>query len=199
MPLTKRQKEILGFIEDYLTSHGYSPSLDEIAQHFRIASLNAIYKHLRVLEERGFIRRLTNRARSIQLVERELGDQRRVQLLGKIAAGYPIEAINAPDEILVPETLLTGDRNYVLQVEGDSMIDEHIQDGDLIIVEQRERARDGETVVALIDGERATLKKLYREGDCVRLQPANPLLEPIFVPPDRLQIQGVVVGLMRKY
>ena len=144
MPLTKRQKEILSFIEDYLQDLGYSPSLDEIAQHFRIASLNAVYKHLRVLEERGFIRRMTNRARSIQVVHQELGEERHVPLLGKIAAGYPIEAIASPDEILVPEALLTGDRNYVLQVEGDSMIDEHIQDGDLIIVEQRERARDGE-------------------------------------------------------
>jgi len=199
MPLTKRQKEILGFIEDYLQNYGYSPTLDEIGHHFQIASLNGVYKHLCVLEERGFIRRLTNRARSIQLVRQDLGEQRHVPLLGKIAAGYPIEAITSPDEIPVPETLLTGDRNYVLQVEGDSMIDEHIQDGDLIIVEQRDRARDGETVVALIDGERATLKKLYREGDCVRLQPANPSLDPIFVAPDRLQIQGVVVGLMRKY
>ena len=199
MPLTKRQQEILKFIESYLETRGYSPSMEEIADHFGIASLNAIYKHLRVLQERGFIRRLSNRARSIQVVHEDLGEAHAIPLLGRIAAGLPIEAIATHEEIQVPQSLLTRGQNYVLQVEGDSMIDEHIQDGDLIVVEQRESARDGETIVALIDGERATLKKVFREGSRVRLQPANPTLEPILVPADRLQIQGVVVGLIRKY
>lgn len=199
MPLTQRQQEILSFIESYLDSRGYSPSMEEIANHFGIASLNAIHKHLRVLEERGFIHRLSNRARSIRVLHEELGQVRSIPLLGRIAAGMPIEAVSNREEFFVPESLLTRGQNYVLQVEGDSMIDEHIQDGDLIVVEQRESARDGETVVALIDGDRATLKKVYREGSRVRLQPANPTVDPIFVPADRLQIQGVVVGLIRKY
>ena len=199
MPLTQRQQEILKFIESYLETRGYSPSMEEIADHFGIASLNAIHKHLRVLQERGFIRRLSNRARSIQVVHEDLGEAHAIPLLGRIAAGLPIEAIATHEEIQVPQSLLTRGQNYVLQVEGDSMIDEHIQDGDLIVVEQRESARDGETIVALIDGERATLKKVFREGSRVRLQPANPTLEPILVPADRLQIQGVVVGLIRKY
>ncbi|MEJ2078859.1 MAG: transcriptional repressor LexA [Acidobacteriota bacterium] len=199
MPLTQRQQQILEFIESYLDSRGYSPSMEEIANHFGIASLNAIHKHLKVLEERGFIHRLSNRARSIRIVHEELGQARAIPLLGRIAAGMPIEAVSNREEFFVPESLLTRGQNYVLQVEGDSMIDEHIQDGDLIVVEQRESARDGETVVALIDGDRATLKKVYREGPRVRLQPANPTIDPIFVPAERLQIQGVVVGLIRKY
>lgn len=198
MPLTKRQREILGFIRDYLGDNNYSPTLEEIAEHFGIASLNAIYKHLNVLEERGFITRMSNRARSIQLVPQQ-EDKHFLPLLGTIAAGQPIDAISNPDRVSVPEGLLSKRDNYVLKVEGDSMIDEHIQDGDLIIVEQRDEARNGETVVALIDGEQATLKKLYREGPEVRLQPANPTLEPIYVPAERLRIQGVVVGLMRRY
>ncbi len=199
MPLTQRQQQVLSFIESFIESRGYSPSMEEIADHFGIASLNAIHKHLHVLEERGFIHRLSNRARSIRVVHEDLERGRSIPLLGRIAAGLPIEAVADREEFFVPERLLTRGQNYVLQVEGDSMIDEHIQDGDLIVVEQRESARDGETVVALVDGDRATLKKVYREGSRVRLQPANPTLDPIFVPADRLQIQGVVVGLIRKY
>ncbi|UCF35675.1 MAG: transcriptional repressor LexA [Acidobacteriota bacterium] len=199
MPLTKRQNDILNFIRDYLAEHGYSPALEEIGHHFGIASLNGVYKHLKVLEERGFIRRLMNRARSIQLVEEHGGEKHSLPLLGRIAAGQPIDAISTPEWIDVPENLLTRGNNYVLRVEGDSMIEEHIQDGDLIIVEQRDYASNGETVVALIDGEQATLKKLYREGRQVRLQPANQSLLPIYVDAEKLRVQGVVVGLMRKY
>lgn len=199
MPLTKRQNEIFAFLSEYLKERGYSPSLDEIAKHFGIASLNAVYKHLRVLEDKGFIKRLSNRARSIQVIDQGVAAEQMVPLLGVIAAGHPIEAVANPEEIPVPESLLTRGSNYVLRVEGDSMIEENIRDGDLIIVEQRDFATDGETVVALIDGQEATLKKLYREEGRVRLQPANPTLFPIFVEEDRLRIQGVVVGLMRKY
>ncbi len=199
MSLTRRQRAILDFITGFLQRHGYAPSLEEIAREFGIVSLNAVHKHLRVLEERGFIRRLAGRARSIQLQAAEEGAAVRLPLLGRIAAGRPIEAVAAPEEIAVPESLVTRGTNYVLRVEGDSMIEEHIQDGDLIIVEQREAAQNGETVVALIDGREATLKKLYREGDRIRLQPANPAFLPIYVEPDRLRIQGVVVGLMRKF
>jgi len=200
MPLTKRQKQILTYLEEFLTSKEYSPTLEEIANHFGMASLNGVYKHLKVLEERGFIKRLSNRARSIQILQREQPFQSpSLPLLGYVAAGNPIEAVVHSDEVSVPEMFLTPGTNYVLRVEGDSMVDQHIEDGDLIVVEQRDHAQNGETVVALVDGEDATLKRYYREGSQIRLQPANDKMSPILVDESRLKIQGIVVGLMRKY
>ncbi|MEE8350033.1 MAG: transcriptional repressor LexA, partial [Acidobacteriota bacterium] len=151
------------------------------------------------LEERGFIRRLNNQARSIQLVEPESTVSPVLPLLGYVTAGQPLEAVMNEEQIAVPESFQTRGNNFVLQVQGESMIEEHIQDGDYVILEQRLDARNGEMVIALIDGERATLKKFYRERDRIRLQPANSTLEPIWIAEDRLQIQGVVVGIMRKY
>jgi repressor LexA len=197
MPLTKRQKEILGFLKEYLGERGYSPTLEEIANHFKIASLNAIYKHLKALEERGFIRRLSNQARSIKVLENSAPNL--LPLLGQVAAGQPIEAVRDVEGISVPESFLTNGNNYVLRVTGDSMIDEHIQDGDLVVVEERDHATDGEMVVALVDGESVTLKKYFREGEKIRLQPANQAMDPILVREDSLKIQGVVVGVMRRY
>ena len=199
MPLTKRQKDILDFVKDFLHRHGYSPTLEEIANHFSLASLNGVYKHLRALEQRGFIRRLSNQSRSIQILETSLSRQVMLPLLGYIAAGQPVETVADVEEISVPESFLTRRKNYVLRVRGDSMIDEHIQDGDYVVIEQREEARNGETVIALIDGESSTLKKFYREGNRIRLQPANPDLTPLYVDEAQLQIQGVVVGVMRRY
>jgi len=200
MPITKRQKEILEYLRAFLLEEGYSPTLEEIANHFGLASLNGVYKHLKVLEERGFIRRLSNRARSIQLLDSNSPpDSHSLPLLGYVAAGQPIEAIANSDEISIPEMFHTPGDNYVLRVEGDSMIDQQIQDGDLVVVERRESAQNGETVVALVDDEQATLKRYYREGSRIRLQPANPEMEPIIVGEDRVRVQGVVVGLMRKY
>ncbi len=199
MPLTRRQKEILDFVRGYLERQGYSPTLEEIADHFDLSSLNGVYKHLRALQVRGFIRRLPNQARSIQLLNPEASSPTTLPLLGYVTAGKPVEAVVNVEEISVPESFLTRKRNYVLQVRGDSMIDEHIQDGDFVVIEEREGARDGEMVIALIDGENATLKKFYREQETIRLQPAHPTLEPIWVREDRIRIQGVVVGIMRKY
>lgn len=199
MPLTKRQKEIYHFIKSFLERYGYSPTLEEIAEHFQLASLNGVFKHLKALEERGFIRRLSNQARSIQLLEREGAKAPRLPLLGYVAAGAPIEAISNVEEISVPESFLTRRRSYVLRVRGDSMIGEHVQDGDYVIVEERDHADNGEMVIALIDGESATLKKYYREGGRIRLQPANPELPPLYYPEEQVKIQGVVVGIMRKY
>lgn len=197
--LTRRQQEILEFLRYYLEENACSPTLEEIADHFGLASLNGVYKHLQVLQERGAIRRLSNRPRSIQLVDEDKEREPTLPLLGMVAAGRPIEAISNPEEIPVPGTFLTRPNNFVLQVTGDSMIDEQIRDGDFVIVEKRERAENGEMVVALIDGEETTLKKFYREGKAIRLQPANALLSPIYVDEERLQIQGVVVGLIRRY
>ena len=199
MPITRRQKEILDYLRNFLDQQGYSPTLEEIAHHFSLASLNGVYKHLRALEERGCIRRLTNQARSIQLVDPESTSSAVLPLLGYVTAGQPLEAVVNEENIAVPETFQTRGTNYVLQVQGESMIEEHIQDGDYVILEQRSEAHNGEMVVALIDGEKATLKKFYREQDKIRLQPANAALEPIWTTEDKIQIQGVVVGIMRKY
>ncbi len=199
-PVTRRQNEVLGFIREFLNEHGYSPTLDEIARHFGMTSLNGVYKHLKGLEQRGLIRRLNKHARSIQLIEQEDRRKSTLPLLGRVAAGRPIEAVQFPEEIEVPGHFVSaGSNNYVLKVQGDSMIEEHIQDGDYVVLEHRERAENGEIVMALIDGETATLKKYYREGNQIRLQPANPSLSAIVIPEERLTIQGVLIGLMRKY
>jgi len=198
MHLTRRQKEIFQFIQEYLESNDYSPSLEEIGAHFGISSMNGVHKHLKVLEERGYIKRMSNKARSIRVVPEEK-DRSTVPLLGYIAAGQPIEAVATPEEVEIPEYLLKQGEHYVLEVEGESMIDNHIQSGDRVIIQRQDHANNGETVVALIDGENATLKQFYREGRRIRLQPANRSMEPIYVDESRLRIQGILVGLIRKY
>lgn len=198
MHLTKRQKNIFQFIEDYLEANDYSPSLEEIGSHFGIASTNGVHKHLKVLEERGYIRRMSNKARSIQIVS-EKQERHTLPLLGYIAAGQPIEAVASPEEVEVPEYLMKKGEHYILEVEGESMIDHHIQNGDRVVIQKSDHANNGETVVALIDGENATLKQYYREGRRIRLQPANSTMDPIYVAESRLRIQGILVGLIRKY
>jgi repressor LexA len=200
MKLTKRQKEILDFITEFIDREGYSPSMEEIAEHFRFASLNAVYKHLESLSSRGFLRRDPNRARSIELSQRPAAGARTLPLLGLVAAGRPIEAVANSETLSVPEDLLPGrGRYYVLRVQGESMIEEHIEDGDYVVVESREEAGTGEMVVALVDGENVTLKRIYRDGDKVRLQPANRELAPLVLEGSRVKIQGVVAAVMRKY
>jgi len=198
MHLTKRQKEIFDFIKDYLETNGYSPSLHEIGDQFGIRSMNGVHKHMKVLEERGYIQRMLNKARSIQLVPEE-APRHTVPMLGYIAAGQPIEAVRNPEEVEVPEYLMKQGEHYVLEVEGESMIDHHIQDGDRVIIQKKSQADNGDTVVALIDGEETTLKQFFREGEMIRLQPANRNMNPIYVEESRLTIQGVLVGLIRKY
>ncbi|MEJ2110137.1 MAG: transcriptional repressor LexA [Acidobacteriota bacterium] len=200
MKLTKRQKEILEFITGFIDENGYSPSMEEIAENFRFASLNAVFKHLEALESRGYLHRDSNRARSIQLSQDEPAGIQSLPLYGYVAAGQPIEAIASPETLQVPEQFLPGrGQYYVLKVQGESMIEEHIQDGDYVVVESRETAHTGEMVVALIDRENVTLKKFYPEGSRIRLQPANETLDPIIVDAERVKIQGVVVSVMRKY
>jgi repressor LexA len=200
MKLTKRQKEILDFLTEFIDHNGYSPSMDEIAGHFHFASLNAVYKHLEALESRGHLHRDANRARSIQLAPPENSGVKSLPLFGQIAAGQPIEAVSSPETLQIPESFLPGrGQYYVLRVKGESMIGEHIQDGDYVVIESRETARPGDTVVALVDNENVTLKKFFPEGNLVRLQPANEALEPIILEGTRVKIQGVVVSVMRKY
>jgi repressor LexA len=203
-PLTRRQREILNFISEFVSERGYSPTLEEIGQALDLSSLATIHKHLRNLEQKHMIRRRWNHSRSIQLVDPKaaalLEQVVELPLLGRVAAGQPIEAVLDEQTIGVPTHLLGGAKQtYVLQVQGDSMIEEHIQDGDFVIVESRDTADPGETVVALVEGESVTVKKYFPEGNMVRLQPANQALAPILVQADQVRLQGVVIGLMRRY
>ncbi len=201
MHLTRRQKEILDFLNGFIKQEGYAPTIEEIAEHFSLRSLATVHKHLSNLQKKGLIKREWNRSRALELVPTEIKVEAvELPLLGRVAAGSPIEAIEASETIFVPENMVGRHETYVLQVKGDSMIDEQIRDGDYVIVENRRTADDGEMVIALLDGDSVTLKKLYREGGGrVRLQPANDRLEPIFVDQDRIRIQGVVIGVLRKY
>lgn len=200
MKLTARQREILDFVTVFIEREGYSPSMQEIAAHFGFASVNAAYKHLEALKARGFLTRDANKARSIEVSPPSFASARALPLYGYVAAGQPIEAISSPAEIAVPEEFLSGPRSYyVLQVRGESMIEEHIRDGDYVIVEARELANNGEMVIALVDGENTTLKWFFRENGRIRLQPSNANLSPLFFEESRVKIQGVVVGVMRKY
>ena len=200
LPLTKRQREILDYLSEFIQSHGYAPSLEEIGRRFNLSSLATVHKHLSNLQEKGFIRRAWNRSRSVELVPTRSGGRAlELPLLGFVAAGAPIEAVAGRETIAVPETLAGKRDAYVLRVKGDSMIDEQIRDGDLVIVEDRKTADNGEMVIALISGSDVTLKKFYRENGRIRLQPANPTMQPMWFDPSQVQVQGVVVGMMRKY
>jgi repressor LexA len=199
-PLTRRQREILDFLNDFIQRNGYAPSLEEIGQRFGLSSLATVHKHLTNLEEKGFIKRSWNRSRSVELVPTRLGGRAvELPLLGYVAAGSPIEAVPDNEMIAVPEDLTGKRESYVLRVKGNSMIDEQIRDGDLVIVEDRHTADNGEMVIALVNGSDVTLKKLYREQGRIRLQPANPTMQPLLLPPDQVQVRGVVVGVMRRY
>ena len=200
LPLTKRQREILDYLQDFIQQHGYAPSLEEIGRRFGLSSLATVHKHLTNLQEKGFIKRAWNRSRSVEMIStNSVGRSIDLPLLGYVAAGVPIEAIATSETISVPEDLVGRRDTYVLRVRGNSMIDEQICDGDFVIIEDRKTAQNGETVVALLGGSDVTLKKLYRENGRVRLQPANPTVQPLFIDADQVQVQGVVVGVMRKY
>jgi repressor LexA len=201
MHLTRRQKEILDFLARHIERRGYAPTIEEIGEHFGLSSLATVHKHLSNLQQKGLIKREWNRSRALELIPTEVRVHAvELPLLGRVAAGAPIEALTDTETIFVPEDMIGRKETYVLQVKGDSMIDEQIRDGDYVIVESRKTARDGEMVIALLEGDKATLKKLYREGGGkVRLQPANARLKPIFVDQDDVQVQGVVIGVLRKY
>ncbi len=202
MPLTKRQKEILDFIGDFIDGHGYAPSFEEIAQAFQYSSLATVHEHLSNLERKGYIRKAYNESRSIEMMPPDGGGaSSSLPLLGLVAAGLPIEAVTDSESIAVPSDMIRRNReSYVLRVQGNSMIDEQIRDGDYIVVISQSVAEDGEMVVALVGGDSTTVKKLYREsGNRIRLQPANAYMEPIIVPAEDVAIQGVVVGVIRRY
>ena len=201
MPLTKRQKQILDYIRSFIDDQGYAPSFEEIAEAFGYSSLATVHEHLTNLERKGYIRKSFNESRSIELPVDDREPAIALPLLGTVAAGLPIEAIEVQETLSVPPDMVRpGADNFVLRVSGQSMIDEHIQDGDYIVVSAQPSAHDGEMVVALVNNESTTVKKLYREsGNRVRLQPANRAMEPIIEPADNVSVQGVVVGVIRKY
>jgi len=198
MFLTKRQKEVLDFIGKYLSKNGYAPTFSEIAKEFGFNSKGTVYKHIKALCEKGLIQHEWNRTRAIEILDENSGFPT-VPVLGSVAAGKPIEAVVLPESISIPPTFMKRGKHFILKVNGNSMIDEHIADGDFIILRERDNAQNGETVVALIDGTEATVKKYYNKSGKVELHPANNEVETLILDPDRIQIQGVVVGVMRKY
>jgi repressor LexA len=201
MALTRRQRQVLDVIREFLDRNGYSPSLEEIGRELGLSSVATVHKHVSHLVQKGFVRRTWNQNRSIELADEGPGaGASQLNLAGTIAAGAPLEAVPSAETIAVPTDMVRDPNNsYVLRVQGDSMINEQIRDGDFVVVEKRERANEGETVVALIEGSEATLKRFHRDGPRVRLEPANPSVQPIVVDADRVAIQGVVVGVIRKY
>lgn len=198
----KRQKQILDFIRQHIESNGSAPTLSEIANAIGVSSLATVHEHLQTLEAKGLIKRKSGKVRSIELAESDINfnpEGFEAPILGYIAAGAPIEPFHDPNATLnIPSNFVSGKkRTYVLQVRGQSMIEDYINDGDFVIIEQTEHAADGEIVVALLDNGMATLKRFYKEATRIRLQPANSTMQPIFV--KNVRIQGRVVGLVRKY
>ena len=206
MALTKRQKQVLDFLAQFVDENGYCPSYEEIAQGLDLASLATVHKHISVLTAKGYLKRGYNQSRSLELNPKYAQEQRRqrtaaaeIPLLGRIAAGAPVEAVEQKEVLQFSD--YTGNPNvYALEVRGTSMIDDHICDGDVILLERTSQARDGEIVVALVAGSDATLKKFYRENEnTVRLQPANAAVKPILVPAEDVRIQGRLLAVLRRY
>ncbi|MGD8697768.1 MAG: transcriptional repressor LexA [Gemmatimonadales bacterium] len=203
MALTKRQREILDFIESFIQNSGYSPSFEEIAKFFGYRSLATVHEHLSNLERKGYIRRNYNESRSVEPMEttHHRATAAVLPLHGLVAAGLPIEAIEQDESVCVPEDMLTGHGpHYVLRVRGDSMIDDQIRDGDCVVVDGRDVADNGEMVIALVNGESATVKRFYREGNGrIRLQPANEGHAPQYYNETDVSVRGVVIGVIRRY
>ncbi len=207
MALTRRQKEVVDFIAKFVEENGYSPSYEEIAGALKLASLATVHKHIGALESKNYLKRSFNQSRSIEVAPKYLQEQRRqkqsaqmeVPLLGRIAAGSPVEAVEQRATLSFADFVGSKD-TFALEVRGDSMVDDHICNGDMILVERVHEARDGDIIVALVAGSDTTLKRFYREpGGMVRLQPANAMLKPIYVHPRDLQVQGRLMAVLRKY
>ncbi len=200
MAVTRRQKEILDFLEAFVTRNGYSPSFEEIARGMSLRSLATVHKHITNLEKKGMLDRVHNRSRSIDVLPpgARTRSSLKLPLAGRIAAGMPVEALESPETISLHDVV--GNRDvFALEVRGDSMRDEHIIDGDYVLVERTRTAHKGEIVVALVHGSETTLKRFFPEGSLVRLQPSNVEMDPIYVPAAQCAIQGRVLGVLRKY
>jgi repressor LexA len=204
MAITRRQKEVYDFVAEFVQEHGYSPSFEEIGEGLGLNSLATVHKHISNLEKKGLVKRDFNRSRSLDVLPlRGRAKQPApvpvsLPLLGRIAAGHPIEGVENPETISLNDFARSKDV-FVLEVRGDSMQDEHIVDGDYVIVEKSATAHNGEIVVALVNGSDTTLKRFYKDGEQVRLQPSNAAMQPIFVPAAQVAIQGRVIGVLRKY
>jgi len=208
MALTKRQKEVLDFIADFVEENGYSPSYDELAQALKLASLATVHKHIQALETRNYVRRMEKHSRSLEVSPKYVQERRKsrkmprpmeIPLAGRIAAGAPVEAIEGQETLQFADFAGKGD-TFALQVSGESMIEDHIMSGDFVLVQRTPQANDGEIVVALVDGRETTLKRLYHEpGGRIRLQPANASMQPIIVNAADVQIQGRLLAVLRKY
>jgi repressor LexA len=205
MAITRRQRQVYDYIADFVQTRGYSPSFEEIGDGMGLNSLATVHKHISNLEKKGLLKRDYNRSRSIDLLpikgklkQAMSVDPLRLPLLGRIAAGRPVEAMETPETISLAD-FVRSKEVFVLEVRGDSMQDEHIVDGDYVLVEKVKTAHDGDIVVALVEGSETTLKRFYREGDQIRLQPSNAAMAPILVPAASVQIQGRVIGVLRKY
>ena len=201
MPITARQKRVLDYIKHYFESNQEAPTIAEIGKEFGMSSSASVHHVVSTLEREGYIRRIPNVSRGIELVSEEPTEEKyEIPLLGVVAAGAPIEAVLNYETVCIPRDMKREGRMFALRVRGDSMIDEQIRDHDLIVLQAQQTAENGQTVVALIDGSDATVKRFYGNRNQVRLEPANPDYRPIVVrPPQRVQIQGVVIGVIRKY
>jgi repressor LexA len=207
MALTRRQKQVLDFIAGFIEENGYSPSYEEIARGLSLASLATVHKHISALETKHYLKRGFNQSRSLDIAPKYYQEVRRrpgagqtaIPLLGRIAAGAPVEAIQASERLDLAE-FLNQENLYALGVRGDSMIDDHICSGDMVLVERTRQVHDGDIVVALVRGAEATLKRFYKDSDTTaRLQPANSTMQPIVVPLADLDLQGRVLAVLRKY
>jgi repressor LexA len=206
MAITRRQREVYDFLERFINEHGYSPSFEEIGEGLGLSSLATVHKHLTNLEEKGLVKRDYNRSRSIDVVKMRgrpkppapAANDISLPLVGVIAAGQPLEAVENPESISLGDFTRSKDV-YVLKVKGESMQDEHIMDGDYVLIEKTKVARNGDIVVALVSNSEATLKRIYQEGDTIRLQPSNAAMKPIIVPAADVNVQGRVIGVLRKY
>jgi len=206
--LTQRQKEVLDFIASFIEEHRFSPSYEELAAGLKLASVATVHKHIQALESRGYLRRSFNQSRSLEVSQKYFQERRRSQkaqqlhgvpLAGRIAAGRPVEAVEGQDSLQFSDFTGKGD-TYALEVSGESMIEDHICNGDYVLVEKTSQAAPGDIVVALVDGMETTLKRFYREpGGRIRLQPANASMEPIVVDANRVEIQGRALAVLRKY
>ncbi len=200
MPVTARQRQVYDFICRYNEARQQPPTIAEIGRQFQMSSPASVHSILSALEREGLIKRIPNVSRGIELIKQDSSEDFEIPLLGLVAAGQPIEAILSHETVSAPRDMIGRGRMFALRVRGDSMIEENIQNDDIIIVSSQQTAENGQMVVALIDGNYATVKKFYREPDFIRLEPANPQFKPIFIKtPERIQIQGVVRGLVRKF
>ena len=197
---TPRQKQILDFVTRSIDRRGFAPSIQEICDHFDLASTATVHKHLKNLAARGLLTRESHRSRALEVPGVSATEGVEIPLLGRVAAGVPIEAISNPDTISIPSDWLGRGERFALRVRGDSMIDAHIEDGDIVVVEKKETARDGDTVIALVDDSEATVKVYRAQADgTVRLEPRNESLKPMVFEAGRVRIQGLVVGVLRRY